>query len=748
MRALTSGDPGAVGGHRLLARLGAGGMGVVYLARTPGGALVALKVIRAEHAADPDFRTRFRREVTAAGRLRGRGLVPVVAADAEAGEPWLATEFVPGPTLTETVDGHGSWPEPAVLRLGAYLARTLADVHRAGLVHRDVKPGNVLLTLDGPRLIDFGIARAPGATALTKSDVVIGSPGYLAPEQAGTGAAEVGPPADVFALGCVLAYTASARRSFGTGNPAAVVFRTVHESPDLSGVPEGPLRGWVERCLSKPPGDRPTAAELAAALESAAGEPGPAGEGPEPPPAAGGAGAARPGPPAARPPAAGGSGDTVADPVSWLPGAVVRVVAERAARALDIPPPARDTLVSDSPPPTPPTRRRFLVAGGVAGAVAAGGGLLAYGLGRGGTSGAGDTSVHTLGLHADLSGPGKDAGRAHERAARLAVDRHNARENTGFRLALEVADDGGSREGAARAARRFADDAAVRAVLGPTTAAGARAAAGVYRAARLGAVLVGVDGTGVPQADAETLAVTRAPEELVPAAFLRYLTDVRPVVHTAVLRDEGDAAWEFARALIDNPPNGGSVSVHGTKDGITAAVGSALDERAEAVLYAGGSPDRAGRCARALTAAGFTGVRGGTWHTLGPAFLSAAGTAAAEGWLSAAPFTDPAAARDFAAAYRGAYGVAPPRWAPEAYDAVGLVAAAIARQKKTATGDTVDRGALAQELFRDTYRGVAKNLRFAQDWTHQLELPGTLFLYQARGGAFAFLGPYDEVRRP
>ncbi|MEO3764661.1 bifunctional serine/threonine-protein kinase/ABC transporter substrate-binding protein [Streptomyces sp. B5E4] len=732
MRALTPDDPGAIGGHRLLARLGAGGMGVVYLARTPGGALVALKVIRAEHAADPDFRARFRREVTAAGRLRGRWLVPVVAADAEAREPWLATEFVPGPTLTETVDGHGPWPQPAVLRLGAYLARTLADVHRAGLVHRDVKPGNVLLTLDGPRLIDFGIARASGATALTASDVVIGSPGYLAPEQAGTGSGEVGPPADVFALGCVLAYAASALRPFGTGNPAAVIFRTVHEAPDLSGVPEGALRGWVERCLRKPPEDRPTATELAAALESA---------GQEPDRASGtGDGA---------PAAAAGGADTVVDPASWLPPAVVRIVAERSARALDIPAPRRDDAPSDSPPSGPPARRRFLAVG-VAGVAAAGGGLLAYGLGRGGTSGASSPPVHTLGLHADLSGPGKDTGRAHERAARLAVDRHNARDDAGFRLALDVADDGGTRAGAARAARRFADDAAVRAVLGPTTATGARAAAGVYRTARLGAVLVNIDGAGVPQpaaGTADTLCVTRAPEELLAAPFLHYLSDERPVHRTAVVRDEGREAWDFTLALDDNPPNDGIVTVHDTDDGITAAVAAALAQRAEAVIYAGESPDRAAQCARALAVADFAGPRGGTWRTMTPAFLKAAGITAG-GWLCAAPFSDPAAPREFAAAYRGTYDAAPPRWAPEAYDAVGLIAAAIARLKRTATDETVDRGALVQELFRgETYRGVAKDLTFARDQTHQLELGESLFLYQARGDTFAFLGPYDEVRR-
>lgn len=380
--------------------------------------------------------------------------------------------------------------------------------------------------------------------------------------------------------------------------------------------------------------------------------------------------------------------------------------------------------------------------------MSAGGGLFAYGLSRGGTSAGGSTPVHTLGLHADLSGPGKDTGRAHERAARLAVDRHNARDGVGFRLALDVADDGGNAERAARVARRFADGTTVRAVLGPTTAAGARAAAGVYREARLGAVLVAVDGAGVPQADVGALCVTRAPEELLPTALLHYLVDVRPVLRTAVVRDEGRAAWDFARAFTDNPPGDGTVTVHETDDGITAAVDAALARRAQAVLYAGESPDRAARCARALAAADFTGPRGGTRHSLMPAFVSAAGAAAAEGWLCAAPFSEPAAGRDFAAAYRGAYDAAPPRWAPEAYDAVGLVAAAVARLKKTAVDDTVDRGALAQELFRDTYRGVAKDLRFEQNGTHhQLETWGSVFLYRVRNGEFAFLGPYEEVRR-
>jgi len=258
VRALKPGDPPFVGGYRLLGRLGAGGMGVVYLARSTGGALVALKVIRAEYAADHDFRARFRREAEAASGLTGQWVVPVTAAEPTAREPWLATAFVPGPSLAEAVTLYGPLPERTVRALGARLAEALTEVHAAGLVHRDVKPDNILLALDGPRLIDFGIARSTGATALTASDVVIGSPGYLSPEQARARGGDIGPPSDVFSLGCVLAYAATGRRPFGAGTAAAVIFRTVHEEPDLDAVP-WTLVPLLTGCLAKDPAARPTA---------------------------------------------------------------------------------------------------------------------------------------------------------------------------------------------------------------------------------------------------------------------------------------------------------------------------------------------------------------------------------------------------------------------------------------------------------------------------------------------------------
>ncbi|MFJ6984487.1 MULTISPECIES: bifunctional serine/threonine-protein kinase/ABC transporter substrate-binding protein [unclassified Streptomyces] len=262
MQPLRPSDPARIAGHRLLGRLGAGGMGVVYLARTPGGALVALKVLLTEYAEEPGFRQRFRREVEIARRVGSRCVVPLVDADPDADAPWLATAFVPGPSLAEAVTAYGPLPEHGVRLLGARLAEALAAVHRAGLVHRDLKPGNVLIAHDGPRLIDFGIARAPEDQTLTATGMVVGTPGYLSPEQAeGRTGERIGPPSDVFSLGCVLVYAATGRAPFGTGPADALLYRAVHDPADLDGVPAG-LLGLLHHCLAKDPGLRPDAPAL------------------------------------------------------------------------------------------------------------------------------------------------------------------------------------------------------------------------------------------------------------------------------------------------------------------------------------------------------------------------------------------------------------------------------------------------------------------------------------------------------
>ncbi|MGW1889945.1 protein kinase domain-containing protein [Streptomyces sp. NPDC002004] len=268
VRALGAGDPDRVGPYRVVGRLGAGGMGRVYLARSKGGRAVAVKVVRPELAEDREFRQRFAREVAAARRVNGVFTAGVVDADPEADPPWLATAYVPGVSLDTAVARHGAWQAGPVTTLAAGLAEALEAIHAAGLVHRDLKPSNVLLAADGPRVIDFGISTATEASAITRTGVVIGTPGFMSPEQL-TGE-PVGPASDVFALGAVLAFTASGTGPFGTGSAQGLMYRIVHGEPDLDAVPEE-VRGLVGRCLAKRPEDRPGVDGLLSELTDAAG---------------------------------------------------------------------------------------------------------------------------------------------------------------------------------------------------------------------------------------------------------------------------------------------------------------------------------------------------------------------------------------------------------------------------------------------------------------------------------------------
>lgn len=253
-------DPRIVGPYRLHRRLGAGGMGVVFLGSDRRGQRVALKLIRAELAEDAEFRTRFAREIAAASRIRGGCTARVMGSDIEADRPWLATAYVPGPSLYKRVGDEGplGWPEAA--RVGAALADGLVKVHEAGVVHRDLKPSNILLSPKGPRIIDFGIAWSRGASTLTHVGTAVGSPGFLAPEQV-RGAA-VTPATDVFAFGATIAYALTGDSPFGSGASSEVMlYRVVHEEPDLSAVPPQ-LAPLVRACLAKEPTERPGAAAL------------------------------------------------------------------------------------------------------------------------------------------------------------------------------------------------------------------------------------------------------------------------------------------------------------------------------------------------------------------------------------------------------------------------------------------------------------------------------------------------------
>lgn len=258
---LSPDDPPSVAGYPIRARLGEGGMGRVYLTFTPGGRPVALKIIRPDFARDAEFRRRFRHEVAAAQRVQGVFTAPVIDADPEAEIPWLATAYVAGPALHKAVNDHGPLPPRTVFRLLAGTAEALIAVHAAGLVHRDLKPGNVLLAEDGPVVIDFGIARAADATTLTSTGARLGSPAFMAPEQVHGRPADTA--TDVFALGHLGMYAATGRSAFGEGPSEALLYRIANQAPDLEGCPDV-LRELIERCLAKEPGERPSPEEIAA----------------------------------------------------------------------------------------------------------------------------------------------------------------------------------------------------------------------------------------------------------------------------------------------------------------------------------------------------------------------------------------------------------------------------------------------------------------------------------------------------
>ncbi|USC46223.1 ABC transporter substrate-binding protein [Streptomyces filamentosus] len=803
MRPLTSEDPRTVGPYRTLVRLGAGGMGVVYLARSAGGTLAAVKVIRAEHAADPGFRARFRREAETAARITGPWVVPVLGADTEAREPWLATAFVPGPSLAQVVAAGGPLPPVTVRALGSRLADALVAVHEAGLIHRDVKPGNVLLALDGPRLIDFGIARHEGATALTATGAVIGTPGYLAPEQASAG--PLGPPCDVFSLGCVLVYAATGRGPFGEGGGAGALFRTVHEEPDLTGIPSG-LAPLIAACLAKDPAARPTASRVRDAL-TGGGEaaPDPAGrvmpdpdrpeptapsasrdpresfraasdpgESPDPPRPGTSDLRESPDPARRRSPDPGESPRTAPTPAlaPWqAPAGLPALIAERSAAALALPAPeplpttptpagdetARDETAGDEATGKEggPARRRVLTAG-AAGAVLLVGGSAALwnalrGRGTGAgvpSAGSGESPTYTIGLHADLGGPGRATGLAHQRGAQLAVADHNSRKDKAFRLALRTENDAGDPAAAPRVAERLAADPAVIAVLGPTGAVLREELVQRYGAARLATVVVAAGSSTVESGTGLHLCVTRPLDRMLTPGLISYLTRTSPAGRVLLVEDAADPglAGEVGSAFREAVLSGATLLEHPLvrgDAGFGAVARKAVAARADAVVLGGGDASRAARLATALADEGFTGTRVAAGPALGPAFLDGAGEAA-DGWVFAEAYADPAAlpaARAFTAAHRKRFGAPPAAWAAEAYDAVGL----IARAAGTTSASGEVRSGIGGRIVRTEHRGIVRTLAFAAS-TRQVRIPDGIFLYRIEKGRPRFLGPYEEVR--
>ncbi|WP_043235279.1 serine/threonine-protein kinase [Streptomyces violaceusniger] len=262
-------DPEYAGQYRLEARLGSGGMGVVHLARSPSGRHLAVKVVHAAYAEDPEFRARFRQEVAAARRVSGAFTAPVVDADPEGPRPWMATLYIPGPTIAEHVKRSGPLPPDETVQLAAGLAEALRDIHRVGVVHRDLKPSNVLLAADGPKVIDFGISRPSDSELRTETGQLIGTPPFMAPEQFQRPRA-VGPAADVFALGSLLVHAATGRGPFESESPYIVAYQVVHDEADLAGVPDE-LLPLIQRCLAKNPEERPTPDALMTVLRAVRG---------------------------------------------------------------------------------------------------------------------------------------------------------------------------------------------------------------------------------------------------------------------------------------------------------------------------------------------------------------------------------------------------------------------------------------------------------------------------------------------
>jgi hypothetical protein len=263
MEPLTADDPRQISVFRLQSRLGAGGMGRVYLGSSPGGRAVAVKVVHPELARDPEFMRRFRREVEAAEAVSGAYTAPVIGAGPDDSPPWLATAYVAGPSLAELVRGVAPLPETAVWRLAGGLIEALQAIHGRGLVHRDLKPGNILIAVDGPRVIDFGISRALHGIAITATRTTMGTPAYMSPEQAE--GREIGPPSDIFSLGSVLAFAATGTAPFDGGDTLSIIYRIVEADPDLSRLPPA-LRGLIAACLAKNPASRPSLGALMGAV--------------------------------------------------------------------------------------------------------------------------------------------------------------------------------------------------------------------------------------------------------------------------------------------------------------------------------------------------------------------------------------------------------------------------------------------------------------------------------------------------
>ncbi|MEU6494263.1 bifunctional serine/threonine-protein kinase/ABC transporter substrate-binding protein [Streptomyces sp. NPDC046984] len=725
---LKSSDPSRIAGYRLLRRLGEGGMGVVYLGRDDAGTLAAVKVIRGESAEDGGFRARFAREAELARRVKSPWVVSVLGADAEAAQPWLATAFVPGPSLVEAVATHGPLPAPASRALGRLLAEALADLHAAGLVHRDVKPGNVLLALDGPRLIDFGVARAEDETALTASGMVVGTPGFLSPEQARGESATAA--SDVFALGGVLAYALTGRPPFGSGEPAALLYRTVHDDPVLDGIEEG-SRALVARCLAKNPEDRPTAGELRDLLT-----------------------------------------EDAPDDLGGLPDPIARMIAVRSAEALALPeiePTALDesadpgVKTADGPqdaPPHHPGRRRMLLGGGAL-LLAAGGASAALLATRDDNTStqAMARPTYVLGVHSTTVRSAALFSRAGERAARLAVAQHNATRGRAYDLKVRILRDDGDAASAREVAGRLTADRDVIAVLGPVTELPMRAAANVYGGAGLTHVSSSTGQQDYFVTSPRSSFQTGVAHSALGGWIALHALVTRRLGRIGVVLDRsgGTTIQDQAALLVKQWRDalGGQVVprvvAEETEDG-PAAVRSLLTSGVTAFAYLGPLGPTID-AARLLAGAGFTGPRWMQHLLYGTDFPRLAGTAG-EGWYVVDSAVDPSvlstkSARDFTAVWRKRYGADPEPHAAEAYDSVRMLLTEFAPTVPSRAGARPVRAALGERMAKARYRGIDRTYAFGR--YHQFDSSGSgwmssTYVHEVHDGRFRQLGSLADLQ--
>jgi ABC-type branched-subunit amino acid transport system substrate-binding protein/serine/threonine protein kinase len=766
--ALAAEDPRQVGRYRVLARLGAGGMGRVFLARSPGGRPVAVKIVRAELAEDPEFRRRFAREVAAARRVNGLFTAGVVDADPEGSPPWLATAYVAGMSLVEAVTAHGPWQESAVRALGVGLAEALEAIHAAGLVHRDLKPSNVLLAPDGPRVIDFGISLAADATALTQTGGAVGTPGFMSPEQ--LMGRVVTPASDVFALGAVLAYAATGEGPFGAGAAHAVNFRAAYEPAELTRVPGG-LRELLAACLEKETAGRPGVAALLERLGVGAG---------------GGAAAA----------------------LDWLPEGVARSVRERTEAALPVTPPSPPTppsptvpnaanggafgppLPPPSPPqhqpqhqPTPPTsssgggraggpsRRGLLAAAGGTAAVA-GLGALALTLGGGGGEGGDGTSEGSAGstnggdtggpaspslsaapdaqtrtvriaVHAPLTGDFEAFGQDQLAAARLAVDEANANGGyPGFHFEIAEADDQGDGEMGTVVAESAIGDPRVLAVLGPALSDMADVVCPLYADAGLACVTPSATNSTLTEQGYGTF-LRAVPDDRQSGEAIADLLAELEAGEVMVIDDSSSYSVGVADAVQQRLEELGISHIrNGVPDAATGMDGIArdvVDSRAGAVAFLG-YYDQAADLAGALVERGFSGPRVSGDAVMDPTLTDLGGDPV-EGWYvvsSGFDVTDSAPGRAFLRRLEEDYGRGPSTYAPRAYDVTAMIIETV-----VALGEDADRDTVFAELADARYDGITGEISFDARGEYGGVGPD---LYQVEGGEFAPRGPVEDFR--